>query len=208
VADFYLVKKISLLYGAGSLSRALLFLSAVSLFYGCNNDHTPRPIGYNRIEIEEYFYKEFTNQYFSFGYSSQAYIDTVRNEDNNDGLWFNIVYPGYKAHIYCSYSPVDRKTLKGLLEDSYHLAYSHVVKADGINTIVYNNPRHHTSGMLYEIEGNVATPFQFFLTDSISNFFRASFYYDMQVKSDSVEPVTDLIRGDIIKLMESFEWIQ
>lgn len=171
----------------------------------CCSENTPRPIGYNRIELPTYSYQNFSNQYFSFNRSTFSIVDTVHSEDQTS-KWFNIVYPDYNAKIYCSYTRINNQRLKQYLEDSYRFAYSHAVKADDINQDLYLNPERKTYGILYSIGGDVATPVQFFLTDSVSNFFRGSLYFDTQVNGDSISPVIEFIKTDIINLIETFEW--
>ncbi|GAB6012086.1 gliding motility lipoprotein GldD [Viscerimonas tarda] len=179
-----------------------------SFFLLACTEYTPKPLGYNRIDIKEPAYKTYDNTNFSFLYSDLACIDTLSAGKSSDatGLWLNIVYPDYKARIYCSYFSVTQPELKKAMEDSHRLAYGHVLMADGIRQTLYTNKENRVSGIIFDIDGNVATPIQFFLTDSLSNFFRASFYYDAQVNQDSVSPVTELIRTDIVKMLESFRW--
>ncbi|MDR1811074.1 MAG: hypothetical protein LBR34_11855 [Prevotella sp.] len=180
-----------------------LFLILLSGFSACS-DYTPKPTGYNRIDLPQPAYNEYQNSFFSFSYSALAYIDTVRSAGN--AFWFNIVYPELQARIYCSYAPVTKQTLDNSLEDSRRLAYGHVLMADGIRQTLYADKKSRVSGIIYDIEGNVASPVQFFLTDSLSHFFHASLYYDLQVNADSVAPVSQFIRNDLLKLIESFRW--
>lgn len=141
----------------------------------------------------------------SFLISDAAIIEPVDNDKKNE-IWFNINYPQYHATIYCSYLPVDRKELHHMLEDSYKLAFSHASKADGIKQSSYSNDDHKTSAILYDIEGQVAVPVQFFVTDSTANFFRGSLYYNGIVNPDSVAPVTGYLREDIIRIIETLKW--
>lgn len=108
--------------------------------------------------------------------------------------------------VYCTYLPISRLTLPKVLDDSYRLAFSHSVKADGIIQQTYSNADSRVSGTVYSIEGNVATPIQFFLTDSVSHFFRGSFYYADKVNSDSVAPITEFVMKDIQEMIDTFSW--
>ena len=180
-------------------------LFIVFLFMGCanNKDYTPRPMGYNRIEKPSYSYSTNQQSSYSFEYADIARIKVDKDSTN----WFNIVYPDYSAVIYCSYLPIiDRQTLGKALDDSYHLAYSHTVMADAINSEVYSDPDRHIGGMLYELKGNVATPIQFFVTDSISHFIRGSFYYNENFNIDSVSPITNFIKEDIIRIFNTIKF--
>ena len=59
--------------------------------------------------------------------------------------------------------------------------------------------------MFYDYAGVTATASQFYLTDSSSHFFRGALYFNTQV-SDSLLPVNNFLKEDIINLIESFRW--
>lgn len=165
----------------------------------------PKSVAYPFIERAGNGSVEYQNKKLSLRVSDAAVVKPI---DNNEkpGIWFDISYPQYKATIYCSYLPITKETFYDAVEDSYKLAFSHASRADGIRQTAYENREHNTSGIVYEIEGGVAVPIQFFVTDSVSNFFRGSLYYDTLVNPDSVAPVTAYLREDIVAMIESLEW--
>ena len=61
-------------------------------------------------------------------------------------------------------------------------------------------------GILFKIEGNVATETQFFLTDSSKNFIRGSLYFNNKVNPDSMAIIQKFIDQDIENLISTFEW--
>lgn len=182
----------------------LRVLCLVVLITSCN-EHTPKPLGYNRIDESPPKYRPYQFFQFSFDCSDQVRVDTLRSEKKNE-VWFNVVYPQYNAVIYCTYLPISKQNLPQVLNDSYKLAFSHTVKADAIEQKNYANPSKRVFGTIYSIQGSVATPIQFFLTDSVSQFFRGSFYYTAKVNPDSVAPITQFVMQDIEKLMGTFSW--
>ncbi|MDU1904778.1 MAG: hypothetical protein E6772_08345 [Dysgonomonas sp.] len=181
----------------------VVFLISI-VFVSCQ-EYTPKPIGYNRIDIKEDSMKRYEFSDFSFENPESARIDIINTKIEKE-FWFDIVYPQYNATIHCTYLPITKQTLPKALEDSYHLAYSHTTKADGINQHLYNDLERKIFGILYEIEGNVATPAQFFVTDSIHHFLRGSFYYTDKINTDSVAPVTEYIVDNIRRIMNTVEW--
>lgn len=189
------------------LSQAIniIVLLLILLFTSACHEYTPKPKGYNRIDKVEHGTIEYNFPKFSFRYSDQVHIDTLQSKVENE-IWFNIIYPDYNAMVYCTYLPISRLTLPKVLDDSYRLAFSHSVKADGIIQQTYSNADSRVSGTVYSIEGNVATPIQFFLTDSVSHFFRGSFYYADKVNSDSVAPITEFVMKDIQEMIGTFSW--
>jgi gliding motility-associated lipoprotein GldD len=172
--------------------------------FSCS-DYTPKPLGYNRIERTGADKKEYSFPHFSFEYPADIKVDTLK-PDKRGELWFNLVYPEYKAVIYCTYIPITRSSFSGLIEDSYRIAYSHSVKADDIWQEKFAVPSRKVYGIVYHIEGDVASPVQFFVTDSIRHFMRGSFYYSVAVNPDSAAPVTGYINEDIKHLLSTFRW--
>ncbi|MDA3927497.1 MAG: gliding motility lipoprotein GldD, partial [Prolixibacteraceae bacterium] len=59
---------------------------------------------------------------------------------------------------------------------------------------------------IYQIKGNVASPLQLHLTDSVNHFMRASFYISEIPNYDSLSPVIKFIEEDIYQLIETFTW--
>jgi gliding motility-associated lipoprotein GldD len=184
--------------------KYLLFFLLV-LFTACSSDYSPKPSGHFRIDMptpDYEVYKAFQN--FEFALSNQAQI--VNLPQTEGGEPFNIIYPQLNAHIYCSYIPFEKTQLMQLAEQSRKFVYIHATKADAIQQEMFENPEQNVFGMIYDIKGNVATPTQFVLTDSISNFFRGALYFDNTPNQDSIAPVLEYINQDIQVLIESFRW--
>lgn len=185
-------------------SIAIIFVLAF-LVFSCQH-YTPKPIGYNRIEPIPSEDKEVYFSSFTVNLPSIVRIDTLRSPQKGE-LWFNIVYPDYGAMVYCTYLPIHgANDLSKAIDDSYQMAYSHTLKADKIDQRVFDNTENKVSGIVYQIGGSVATPIQFFATDSTKHFLRGSFYYSDKVNTDSVAPVTEFITKDIERMIESLRW--
>lgn len=187
------------------MKNIVFLLMLLSVILSSCNEYTPKPKAYPRIERQKVELAKFEQAAFSFQYPSSAKIEEVK-DTHQEGFWFNILYPEFDAVIYCTYLPITKKTLGKALDDSYQLAYSHASKADGISQVLYSNPLHHAFGGIYNIEGAVAVPVQFYVTDSVSNFLRGSLYFNQIVNADSIAPVRDFLRNDIVSIMESLEW--
>lgn len=169
------------------------------------NEYTPKPKGYRRVVRQPIEYIQFSNPKFSFLYPGDAYIEPLISEHKPE-IWFNMHYREYNATLHCTYIPLLNQNLNKVLDDSYHLAYSHVSVAQGIAQTQFSDSLHHTFGIIYDIQGSVASPIQFYLTDNTSNFLRGSLYFDQIAKADSVVQIVSFIRNDIIHIMESLEW--
>ena len=186
------------------MNKSLSIFCWVILLYSCSHS-VPKPQGYYRIELPEHQYEQFNQfPYFNFDISSRTVIEIL--PDTTAGKWFNISYPDLNAKLHCTFLPITPAQLNEVLEDSRKLVYRHAIKADAIDGHLFSNPDYRVFGTLYLLEGNVASPIQFVLTDSVAHFFRASLLFNNTPNQDSIAPVLNYIKEDVERLMESFRW--
>jgi len=86
------------------------------------------------------------------------------------------------------------------------MVYKHTIKADAINEKIYLNKNRKIYGTLYDITGASASSIQFHVTDSINNFIRGALYLYADPNPDSLRPVINYLREDIVKIMETLNW--
>ena len=168
-------------------------------------DYVPKPEAYFRIDLPEKEYVVLKGDYpYVFEYPKYAHI--VHYEKNAEHpYWMNIVFPDYKAKIHISFD--ERKSgVNELLEEARRLAYKHTVKADAIGEKTFYDYENRVYGILYDIKGDAASSAQFFLTDSTSRFFRGALYFNAQPNKDSIKPVLNFFKEDIIHLIETLKW--
>ncbi|MFV0536116.1 MAG: hypothetical protein ACK5M3_01945 [Dysgonomonas sp.] len=182
----------------------ILCLFIVLTLLSCN-EYTPKPKGYQRVVCRPIEYIQFSNTNFSFFYPSDTYIESLISGAKPE-IWFSLHYKQYNATLHCTYIPLSNQDLNKILDDSYQLAYSHVSMAQGISQTQFADSLHQNVGIIYDIQGAVASPIQFYVTDNTSNFLRGSLYFDQTVETDSVAQVVSFIRSDVVHLMESLEW--
>lgn len=184
--------------------KQILFIIIISIVViSCQDEQlSPKPKGYFRVNLPERTYSKFDKNYpYSFDYSSQSLV----LETNKDSFWVNLFYPYYKATLYLTYKNVNAD-IQPLMEQSRKYAYKHSVKADAINETVWINDVDKTYGILYDIKGNAASPLNFYLTDSTKHFISGSLYFDVKPNKDSLAPIVEYIREDIITMVESLKW--
>jgi gliding motility-associated lipoprotein GldD len=183
----------------------LLALVGAAFVVSCQQKATPKPRGYFRIDFPERAYQLFDTAYpYKFEYPVYAQVKPQLNR-GSEPYWIDVAMPQYKAKIHISYKAINGN-LDLIEEDSRQLAYKHTIKADAINERVFYNPEKSVHGILYEIKGDAASSLQFYLTDSVDHFIRGSLYFSVVPNKDSLAPVVDFIKADMIHLMESFEW--
>ncbi|MDD2284517.1 MAG: gliding motility lipoprotein GldD [Paludibacter sp.] len=168
----------------------------------CKKNYYPKPYGYFRVDLPDNEYVRLdTLLPYTFDISSFAVLEIKQKEK----YWINIVYPELNAAIHCSYKAVDRN-LYELSEDAHRSVYKHLIRADDITEQVFSNPERKVYGIYYDLKGNAASVAQFVLTDSINHFFRGAVYFNHVPNKDSIAPMSDYIKQDVIRLMESFSW--
>nr|WP_321407655.1 gliding motility lipoprotein GldD [uncultured Carboxylicivirga sp.] len=188
-----------------SVMISLFAVTIIAILSSCRGHQSPKPRGYFRIEFPEHSYQLFDSTYpYKFEYPEYAKIvaDTLPDAE---AYWCNVSFPTLNGQIHLSYKTVGDR-FYDLLEDSRKLAYKHSIKADAINERYFENPDKQVMGVLYEIKGNAASPFQFFVTDSTKHFLRGSLYFNTVPNKDSLAPVIQFVKEDIEHLIESIEW--
>ena len=185
--------------------RLLIIVVTIFVFAACGNTYIPRPYGYFRIDFPEHAYSrpDTLNLPYCFDVSQIACV--ISRETPNEKYWIDIQYPTLNGNIYCSYKSVKNDIFE-LSEDARKIVYTHSVKADGINEIFFEHPEQQVYSILYDLVGNTASPVQFVVTDSVRHFFRAALYFNHVPNKDSIAPMVQYVREDIVRLIESFEW--
>lgn len=178
---------------------------ALIVYSGCRRSHTPKPRGYFRIDFPEKQYQLYKEECpYTFEYP--VYGKIVPDEDYlTEPCWINIEFPEYRGKIHISYKPVVNN-IGALLEDSHALAYKHTIKARSINERLFLDAEADVYGVMYDISGDAASSVQFYLTDSVRHFIRGALYFTLQPNSDSLSPVIEFFREDILHLIETLEW--
>ena len=60
--------------------------------------------------------------------------------------------------------------------------------------------------VLAKLSGEVPSQYQFFSTDSINHFLRGALYFNTATQNDSLAPVIEFMRVDIMHLLNSLKW--
>lgn len=189
----------------------LLILFFVSLMSSCGDAPapTPKPRMYFRIDLpEQHTYKALeTSCPYGFELPTYAMIDSTSLSKTADNCWKDIILTPANARIHLTYKPVDGKSsLASYIEDVHTMAYKHDVKADNIEPLWIQNPEKKVYGLFYEITGDAASPYQFFLTDSTHHFIRGAVYINARSNRDSLAPIIQFINQDLQHLIQTFYW--
>ncbi len=179
----------------------------------CRESTVPKPKGYFRIDLPEKKYvllkegEAGPGVPLEFEYPAYSKI-SAGNESNTGSGFFNIEFPPQKATIYFTFKNI-HNDLASLIEQTHTMnVKNHVIKAEAINEQVINNNQSKIYGILYDLKGNTATAVQFYVTDSVRHYLRGSLYFESEPNADSLAPVIDFFREDIIHLIGTLKWKQ
>ena len=133
-------------------------------------------------------------------------VEDVKSSQK-DVCWYNVRFPTFNARLHCTDMMLDNN-LDVLIQEAQDLVFSHDHKANGIRRIrvVNEQTKGGARGVLYHLEGPVATPIQFFVTDSTKHFLRGSLYFDNKPNPDSTAPVIDRLLSDVEHFMRTVSW--
>ncbi len=186
------------------LLRGIIFLCLIS---ACDTSYLPKPYGYNKIILPHFTYQSIGD---SLPYRFEVNTLAIVKPDTgylSEKYWLDIDYPDFDASIQVTYKPLfnRQKELEEYLTDAFNLTSKHQVRAYAIEESIVLTPNNKT-GVIAELSGEVPTPFQFFSTDSSSHFLRAALYFNTATKNDSLAPVIDYLKQDMIHMLNTLEW--
>ncbi|MCU0429465.1 MAG: gliding motility lipoprotein GldD [Cytophagaceae bacterium] len=190
-------------------SKVLLLLGTClcMCLSSCSEDYLPKPKGYNRIDLPVHEYQTLQEDHpYQFEYSRHARI----LKDSSliaEPHWIDIYYPRFQSNIQITYKTF-KKNDKGFdehIDDSHKLAYKHDIKAYSIDEVQIKTPKGY-SATLFELTGEVPSQFQFYVTDSSRHFLRGAVYFKTATRNDSLAPVIEYMKYDVMKLLNSLEW--
>jgi len=188
--------------------KYFIYIGAILfIIVSCNNEKqsTPKPRGYLRIDLPKKEYQELQiNCPYSFEYPKYSEIIQDPGKAGNP-CWLNVHIPKFKGDIHISYKNIE-SNVKQYIEDSRELAYKHTLKAEAIKEEMHKAPDRNVYGVLYKIKGDVASPMQFFVTDSTNHFLRGSLYFRTEPNKDSLAPIINFVEEDIKHLIETLHW--
>jgi gliding motility-associated lipoprotein GldD len=173
---------------------------------GCNHDYYPKPRGFFRIDLPEKDYMKFDTTFpYSFSYPVYAVIEPDDNPEA-EPYWINIRFNDFRGTVHLSYKPI-RDNLNELLEDTRSMVMKHIPKTTGIENRQYVNEETEVYSLTYIISGTgAASPYQFYITDSVHHFIRGALYFKTIPNNDSLSPVIRFLIEDIDQMIETFEW--
>jgi len=192
-----------------SASIVIIAGSLLCLWACEDSTFIPKPTGFNRIELPSHDYQSIEGSYpYQFEYSQHAVVEKDSSW-MSEPYWIHLNYKDLGADVQLTYKSLDgdQNKLRELLDDAYRLTTKHQIKAYAIDESILQTPKGHVA-VVAELSGEVPSQFQFYSTDSSQHFLRGALYFPTATKNDSLQPVIDFIKVDIVHLLNTLEWTE
>jgi len=188
------------------LIKLTVFLLPMLLLVACVSEERvpiPKPKGWPRMELPAHSYQSFENETCPFTFEFPKMAEIEKSKD--DSCWVDIYFPHYECRWHLTYRhiPSSGKTFADHYEEYRTLVYKHIQKV----TQIKERPVEAKSGngVMYELFGTVGVPAQMLFADSV-NMVMTSFYFDAPVANDSLAPLIDYMKEDLMHLAQTLEW--
>jgi len=187
------------------MNKIISLLVVFSVFnFSCIDSNLPKQRAFLRIEFPEPNYSPFEESSFPVDFYYNSGVTKINNK-NFQQLSLN--YPKMNFSIDLSFNKINKlDDLESNLSDFSIILDTHSKKSNGIFIREYEDLNDRVFGKIYEIRGDVASPIQFYITDSTSNFMSGSLNLKSKSKYDSIFPSIQYIKNDILVLVESLSW--
>ncbi len=187
-----------------------MIVLCIFLLSACNSPYVPKPPGYFKVGLPNKSYQTFNDPDYPYSFEYPTYASIVKDSSFFDSVpenpyWINIDFPKFNGRIYISYKDIGKYKFATLVDDAYRMTGKHTSKASGIDDSLMTTPN-GVHGVFFNVQGDVATANQFFLTDSTKHFIRGALYFDATPNEDSLQPVNAFLAEDMKHLINSFKW--
>ncbi len=186
---------------------SVLFL-LICVLISCGEDHLiPKPPTYLRVNLPEHSYhleQSSCNASFYladiFTLKAPGNLQTGQCAQDIDLGPLN----GTLFLFYRSFNSAD--SLAKLINISNDRVDEHKIKADKIDFEQIIDPQNQLFGTFFTLKGNVATNFQFYMTDSTHNFIRGEVLLNSRPNYDSLRPSLEYLKIDLLSMVKSLKW--
>jgi gliding motility-associated lipoprotein GldD len=173
------------------------------LLIGCKSGKQPipKPPTYLKIALPENNSKLYQDECrFSFEKPAYFEVQKVDGSCNRD-----IHFSSLNGTLHLSVIDMEA-ALAAYVDYAIDKVEEHKIKATAILDTSFVNSENSVFGTFFELKGNVATPFQFYLTDSTDRFVAGVVYFNTRPNYDSIRPVLNFVKDDLYQMMESWRW--
>jgi gliding motility-associated lipoprotein GldD len=189
------------------LTKITAIITGALLLTSCGGDEMPipKPPTFLNIELPAHSYKKYSASCpYEFDISTLYQVRDVY-EGKTLTCHKDILLGKLNGTLHFSNIIMD-KPLKDYINYAIDKVDEHKIKATDIQDRQIIRPKDKVYGTFFELKGDVASPFQFYLTDSVSRFVSGVVYMNARPNYDSIKPSLDYIKKDLDRMLNTFRW--
>jgi gliding motility-associated lipoprotein GldD len=165
----------------------------------------PKPPTYLRVNFPEHRYQKYNDGCaYSFDVSNAYSVHKVTDK-TGETCHKEIQLGALNGVIHFSYIDMI-EPLSRYVNYSNDKVDEHKIKATSIEDLRIIRGKDRVFGTFFQLKGDVATPFQFYLTDSTTRFVSGVVYFNSVPNYDSLKPSIDYLKVDLLQMLNSFQW--
>lgn len=190
------------------MSRVLVIFFLSILFYACKNENpVPKPPTYLRTELPDHTYRVVSNDCPYELKLAEIYNYKPCIFEKSNFCMQQIDLGPLNGSLFLYYLNIpSRDSLPSIINFANDKVDEHKIKADKIDFKQLIDNEKRVYGTFFELKGNVATNFQFYLTDSTKHFVRGEVLLNCRPNYDSLRPSLEYLKLDLLELLENFKW--
>jgi len=166
----------------------------------------PKPPTYLRLDLPDHTYKKYKSECgYNFDAASIFKIKEVVDSVGNVMCHRDIELGPLNGIIHFSFIDM-KEPLSAYVNFANDKVDEHKLKATAIIDETILHPGDQVYLTFFELQGDVASPFQFYLTDSTSRFVSGVVYFNSSPNYDSLRPSLEYLKVDLLQMVNSFKW--
>lgn len=180
----------------------------IGVFSACSDENpVPKPSTYLRMNLPEHSYCLFKSDCPYSMKLSNLYLPAATEQPQSNYCVQEIDLGPLNGKLFLYFLKLPSKdSLAEIINFANDKVDEHKIKADKINFEQIIQAKKRVFGTFFELKGNVATNFQFYLTDSTTNFVRGEVLLNCRPNYDSLRPTLEYLKTDLLELVRHFEW--
>ena len=187
---------------------SFLGCSLIILLYACNGDSVvPKPPTYLRMDLPDHTYRTVSDACPYELKLAEIYNYKPCSFEQSNFCVQHIDLGPLNGSLFLYYIDIPSKdSLPEIINYANDKVDEHKIKADKIDFKQIINPKNKVYGTFFELKGNVATNFQFYLTDSVKHFLRGEILLNCRPNYDSLRPSLEYLKVDLMEMVNNFQW--
>ena len=183
--------------------RSLLLISII-IVSSCKDEIiVPKPKAFLNLKYPKPNYSKINEIPFSFDLNNLVKIENIVEKKDNFDVKLN--YDIINASLYLNYIKIENNFNELISQNNFNLN-NHAKVAIKASKQDFSDENRKVFGTLYELIGPVASPSQFYVTDSVDNFLAGTLFFKIKPNYDSLFPAIYYVKNDIIRLIETIKW--